>query len=157
MLSAQNRLHAERYVVCIASLRQRLTPLSDFIQVEATSFEAKEEEARQVTPVKYKDCVQHSKMGGHLKTHGAAVPVFEKHLPWAHEPSCPLMQTSRRLGCHWGLLSQAASEQCIKVPWGDYMQFIPSRSSSTMRLTSKQSSLARRFLRAHPLSLGETL
>ena len=92
-----HRLHAERYVVCIASLRQRLTPLSDFIQVEATSFEAKEEEARQVTLVKYKDCVQHSKMGGHLKTHGAAVPVFEKHLPRAHEPSCPLVQTRRRL------------------------------------------------------------
>lgn len=86
--------------------KSRLTPLSDFIQVEATSFEAKEEEdisKRTGLPSRY------------LRS------IFRGHMS-------PL------------------------VPWGDYMQFIPSRSSSTMRLTSKQSSLARRFLRAHPLS-----
>ncbi|CAE7805347.1 unnamed protein product [Symbiodinium sp. CCMP2456] len=86
--------------------KSRLTPLSDFIQVEATSFEAKEEEdisKRTGLPSRY------------LRS------IFRGHMS-------PL------------------------VPWGDHMQFIPSRSSSTMRLTSKQSSLARRFLRAHPLS-----
>ncbi|CAE7366012.1 unnamed protein product [Symbiodinium pilosum] len=39
------------------------------------------------------------------------------------------------------------------VPWGDYMTFIPSRASNiSMKLTSQHSSLARRFLRAHPRS-----
>ena len=46
-----HRLHADMCAV-LASLRQRLTPLSDFIQVEATSFEAKEEEASAVTLTK---------------------------------------------------------------------------------------------------------